>query len=275
MAELQCPLHDRADQGVHQLSVAKSLTATERERFLHIVEESLTVDRHFQLFLWLQGEIQYFLPHVIFIGMFGDFDAGNIAIDIVSPLPKVRTSNCIACGVHRLAAELHPRWRRNGFQMLSIGGGLRPLARTRDCQCPIAPILDGGGSMLAHGVRDERSGQDTLYLLMHPESVLGERQRGLLGMLLPQIDFVCRRMVSLQDDSVVSLDRVGQNCELSARELEILEWVRQGKTNLDIGRILNISAFTVKNHLQRIYRKMDVLNRAQAVAKYEDMGRRS
>jgi DNA-binding CsgD family transcriptional regulator len=37
---------------------------------------------------------------------------------------------------------------------------------------------------------------------------------------------------------------------------------------------LNISAFTVKNHLQRIYRKMDVLNRAQAVAKFEDMSRR-
>jgi DNA-binding CsgD family transcriptional regulator len=32
--------------------------------------------------------------------------------------------------------------------------------------------------------------------------------------------------------------------------------------------ILNISAFTVKNHLQRIFKKLDVLNRAQAATKY-------
>ncbi len=54
---------------------------------------------------------------------------------------------------------------------------------------------------------------------------------------------------------------------LSPRELEILERVRNGKTNLENGMILNISAFTVKNHLQRIFRKLDVCNRVQAVGK--------
>ena len=58
--------------------------------------------------------------------------------------------------------------------------------------------------------------------------------------------------------------------ELSTRELEIMEWVRQGKTNAEIGIILDISAFTVKNHMQRILKKLDVLNRAQAVAKMHD-----
>ena len=32
--------------------------------------------------------------------------------------------------------------------------------------------------------------------------------------------------------------------------------------------ILTISAFTVKNHMQRVFRKLDVSNRAQAVNKY-------
>ena len=55
---------------------------------------------------------------------------------------------------------------------------------------------------------------------------------------------------------------------LSDRESEIMLWVKMGKTNHEIGMILNISAFTVKNHLQRIFKKLDVLNRAQAATKY-------
>ena len=53
--------------------------------------------------------------------------------------------------------------------------------------------------------------------------------------------------------------------DLSAREAEILRWIALGKTNPEIGSILNISSFTVKNHVQRILKKLDVSNRTQAV----------
>jgi DNA-binding CsgD family transcriptional regulator len=43
--------------------------------------------------------------------------------------------------------------------------------------------------------------------------------------------------------------------------------VALGKTNPEIGCILRISEFTVKNHLKSIFTKLDVSNRAQAVAK--------
>ena len=49
-----------------------------------------------------------------------------------------------------------------------------------------------------------------------------------------------------------------------------MDWVRVGKTNEVIGVILNISPFTVKNHLKRIFRKLDVSNRAQAVSKIHE-----
>ena len=56
-------------------------------------------------------------------------------------------------------------------------------------------------------------------------------------------------------------------CGLTAREAEILDWVRLGKTNDEIGLILEINVFTVKNHLQNIFKKLDVSNRMQAVVK--------
>lgn len=53
---------------------------------------------------------------------------------------------------------------------------------------------------------------------------------------------------------------------LSERERQIMDWVAMGKTNPEIGCILNISEFTVKNHMKSIFGKLDVTNRAQAVS---------
>jgi len=52
--------------------------------------------------------------------------------------------------------------------------------------------------------------------------------------------------------------------ELSARELSVLQLITEGKTNKEIGRILNIAENTVKNHLQHIRDKLQVENRVQA-----------
>ena len=53
---------------------------------------------------------------------------------------------------------------------------------------------------------------------------------------------------------------------LSKRELEILGWVARGKTNPEIGLILNISRRTVHKHLEHVYVKLGVENRMAAVA---------
>lgn len=52
---------------------------------------------------------------------------------------------------------------------------------------------------------------------------------------------------------------------LSDREIEILYWVKEGKSNQEIGDILKISESTVKSHLKNLYKKLDVCNRAQAI----------
>lgn len=54
---------------------------------------------------------------------------------------------------------------------------------------------------------------------------------------------------------------------LTGREHEVLHWTSKGKGSWEIGLIVGISERTVKFHLQNIYRKLNVVNRAQAVAK--------
>jgi DNA-binding CsgD family transcriptional regulator len=54
---------------------------------------------------------------------------------------------------------------------------------------------------------------------------------------------------------------------LTARERRILDLLRQGKTNAQIGAEVFISEKTVRNHLSSVYRKLGVANRAQAIVK--------
>jgi DNA-binding NarL/FixJ family response regulator len=53
---------------------------------------------------------------------------------------------------------------------------------------------------------------------------------------------------------------------LTAREAEVLAWIARGKSNRNISEILGISARTVDKHLEQIYAKLGVENRASAAA---------
>jgi DNA-binding NarL/FixJ family response regulator len=61
---------------------------------------------------------------------------------------------------------------------------------------------------------------------------------------------------------------ISPSAELSAREVEILNLVAKGLTNKEIGPALNISYDTVRAHLRRIYEKLHVRCRTEAVMKY-------
>jgi len=53
---------------------------------------------------------------------------------------------------------------------------------------------------------------------------------------------------------------------LSSRQKEVLNWIKEGKSTWDISVILGISERTVKFHADTIMQKLNVVNRAQAVA---------
>ncbi|MDQ0422011.1 DNA-binding response OmpR family regulator/DNA-binding CsgD family transcriptional regulator [Peteryoungia aggregata LMG 23059] len=54
---------------------------------------------------------------------------------------------------------------------------------------------------------------------------------------------------------------------LTHRESEVLLWIAKGKANRDIGEILGLSSRTVNKHLEQIYSKLGVENRASAAVK--------
>jgi two-component system NarL family response regulator len=54
--------------------------------------------------------------------------------------------------------------------------------------------------------------------------------------------------------------------KLSAREQDVLQMLAKGLTNKEIGRILLISQFTVRNHVNHILEKLEASDRTEAVS---------
>ncbi|MDI6912141.1 response regulator transcription factor [Nocardioides sp.] len=52
---------------------------------------------------------------------------------------------------------------------------------------------------------------------------------------------------------------------LTSRELEVFRLITQGLSNAEIGRALFISDTTVKTHVTRLFQKLDLRDRAQAI----------
>ena len=84
-----------------------------------------------------------------------------------------------------------------------------------------------------------------------------------------------KREPSYTDDNFVLLfeiikgkreERSRRHRELTPREREVLFWLVRGKSNSDIGTILGIATSTVGKHLERIYPKLGVENRAAATS---------
>ena len=59
---------------------------------------------------------------------------------------------------------------------------------------------------------------------------------------------------------------------LSQRELEVLQLIALGKTNQEIAQHLVVARGTIKAHAASIYRKLDVTNRTEAVARARTLG---
>lgn len=141
-----------------------------------------------------------------------------------------------------------------GADALKAGQGLAPF------QGELREL--GLENLLIHGA-ERLPGGATVFILFGLPQRPSARHAYFLELLLPYLHLGLQRVGGLQ----ARLRTAALARPVSAREAEVLRWVRQGKSNDEIGQILGISGLTVKNHLQRVYRLLGVSNRAHAIAR--------
>jgi len=76
---------------------------------------------------------------------------------------------------------------------------------------------------------------------------------------------ITRRLIEDYAQRPPRRDQPAQLAELTPRELEVLRLVARGLSNADIARELVVGDATVKTHVARIFSKLDLHDRAQAV----------
>ena len=151
----------------------------------------------------------------------------------------------------------------SGLQVIRAAAATRP-------QCAILVVTVFGDE--EHVVNAIEAGASGYLLKDSSDAELLAAARDLLAGGSPISPMVARlvlnRMRAAPDETVKGDDEV----ELSDREAQILGYVARGFSFADICGLLNITANTVKTHVNRIYRKLAVHSRAQAVYEATRLG---
>ncbi|QQN29072.1 helix-turn-helix transcriptional regulator [Pseudomonas syringae group genomosp. 3] len=114
--------------------------------------------------------------------------------------------------------------------------------------CELLPAISYGYTSHCRGTESVTS----VCTLSEVERTISAEQKYLVSSLMPVLHSVARGLKF-------------SSRGLTLRELEVLQWARDGKTAWEISIIRDVSESTVKYHLKTIYSKLGVANRAQAV----------
>ncbi len=242
------------------------LSKLEQEYLLHTIESSLQVRDLRQFFLWSQGQLQALLPHAVLVGL--QFDAGHALLRAeclhgsvmdeaaVAALCDSRLGLAVRAGRHCSATGALPSMAEAGGP---VGAALLPFQDELRASGHANVLLHGSGVV---------GGAATVFALFGMPMRPGARHAYFLELLLPHLHLALLRLGAPAAVTGASPGpATGAARQLSAREAEIMHWLREGRSNAEIAVILGLSALTVKNHLQRIYRLLGVSNRTQAVAR--------
>lgn len=221
--------------------------------FLHAAERGMRLSSRPQLLQWLQQEVRHLLLHEVLV--VADADPRGRWLQ---PLLGWTAGGPAATA---LLARLMQAWQASQGPCVVDVSALESVSLRS---------LPGAGEALqacVHGLAQAGSQRWRLFMALGAPSVMGAQSLLALELLAPCIDAALRRLPAEDALAARPMAASAPALTLSERERQIMTWVAMGKTNPEIGCILRISEFTVKNHLKSIFGKLDVSNRAQAVAK--------
>ena len=247
------------------------------DAMVRVVEAAPGVRRRYQFFVWTQAYFKRLLPHRV--AVCGTWQRQRRALGfevfqsvVLAPDVLALFTNETSPLMQHLADQwVHALCKPLRITVATLGAGRGDAALdTARGHLQQAGITE----MMLHGVsRPQRPADlESLFLLAEPQQPVSDLHLACLDMLVPHLHSTYLRMQGAERDignpAITATARSAPaKSQLSPRERQILAQVREGKSNLQIGDALGISALTVKNHIQKILRKLGASNRAQAVSR--------
>jgi transcriptional regulator EpsA len=254
---------------------SRSLSLSHAEAIVSTVEAASQVLLRSQFFVWTQSQMQALLPHRVLACGAYDRTRRRVLFNVFNSI-WLPPDALIALGDESspFLSAIVSAW---------LGGGNQPLVidlRLVTAEAaPIAALLREQADvqrLLAHGITRPRRPHEIESFFLFADSGSSEtgRLKSSIELMLPFLHVAWRRVVCTDaaagpadPAALVALrrDAARSNMLVTGRECQILEGVRDGKSNREIAEALGLSPLTVKNHVQKILRKLGASNRTQAV----------
>jgi transcriptional regulator EpsA len=224
------------------------------------LDASLRVHARAHFFSWTQGLLQSLIPHELLIctlclGRPPAFRADGFSM--TTPDPTVFSDAFLRDTA--VAPALLKMWEERRYRPLVTEGVIGNGSFARELE------RLGATQLLVHGVHDADGHALTFFTFACRPGGGISRQTYLLQLLAPALHAAWVRTQLQRVPSAVQ--KASGHGVLTVRELDILKWIYLGKSNFEIGAILKTSPLTVKNHVQKILRKLNVVNRTQAIGR--------
>lgn len=240
------------------------------EAIVRAAESALTVRRRYQFFVWTQSYLSRLIPHQLAVCGSYDRAARELVFDVFN---SVSLDPVLMDALGDARSLLMQHWQAC---WLDARGKPALIATAGLAFASLGPVRDAllaaqFQHVLVHGVSRPQRPQEieSFFVFASQDAAALAGLAGRLELLIPHIHGAWQRVQAVERD-VGGLGtpqppaiKVGG---VTQREREILGWLREGKSNQQIADELGISALTVKNHVQKILRKLGAANRAQAVA---------
>ncbi len=158
-----------------------------------------------------------------------------------------------------LRGQPHQHWSMTAGQTLLDTGETRLPPYTPCARLAMDYGVHSGYTSTIAPLGRKAGSYSLITFCTRKDDAVDPRTRGILAHLTPHLHQVLVREAG---------NRAGQTPEahLSGREIEVLNWLKAGKSSWDISMVLGISERTVNFHVYNLMRKLGALNRPQAVA---------
>lgn len=233
----------------------------DRDCLLLAIESSIRVRAHAHFFSWTQGALQTILPHgMLLCAAFGR-DGSTLFADVMAVHPlKAEARDAMLRPNGGLLSQLANHWQRHGrspivFNFEREAGGIDEEVRS------VLRSL-GIGNIAAHGALAPDGSMDSFFGFADVTASADDDIGLVVEIILPHLRAALVRV----QRKCSPLPVQSRNRGITAREREVLRLLQHGRSNAEIGAALFISPLTVKNHVQKLLRKLGVRNRTQAVA---------
>jgi transcriptional regulator EpsA len=237
----------------------------ELDMLLLNIEAAVRITRRTEFFSWVQGVFQGVIAHEVLICGLALPGMNGLRFEWLGSYPLAPERFAKLCSVdHGMMYRAIRLWHERGGGPLLVYPAAGD-ARSSESAEMLAQLQRWDlENLVAHGLPGLDGRPAGFFAWCKLPGAPAQREARMVRMLLP---YVYAGWLRVNCETGGGSHQREHGPLLTQREIEILDWMQKGKSNGEIAEILGISQLTVKNHVQKILRKLGAHNRTQAVAK--------